>query len=53
MNEIATAAERDARLVQVLDEYLAAVQAGRAPSKAELLASHPDLADDLDPCLAS
>jgi serine/threonine protein kinase/WD40 repeat protein len=43
----------DARLVQVLDSYLAALQAGNAPDKQELLARHPELADDLEACLAS
>ena len=30
-----------------LDRYLADLQAGRAPDRAELLARHPDLADEL------
>jgi serine/threonine protein kinase len=43
----------DARLVQVLDGYLAALQAGTAPDRGDLLARHPDLAADLDACLGS
>lgn len=35
------------RLVLVLDGYLAALQAGAAPSQDELLEQHPDLATDL------
>jgi serine/threonine protein kinase len=44
---------RDARLVQILDNYLAGLESHDAPSREELLAAHPDLADDLDACLAS
>jgi serine/threonine protein kinase len=43
---------RDLRLARVLDEYLAQMRAGSAPAPAELLAQHPDLADDLKECLA-
>jgi eukaryotic-like serine/threonine-protein kinase len=46
-------ADLDARLVQVLDDYLAALQAGTAPDRDELLARHPELADDLNECLTS
>ncbi len=43
----------EVRLVEVLDAYMAAVQEGQAPSRDELLAEHPELAEDLDACLAS
>ena len=43
----------DSHLVQVLDRYLAALQTGNLPDKAELLAQYPELADDLEACLAS
>lgn len=43
----------DPRLGQVLDDYLAAIQAGTPLSRDELLASHPELADDLQMCLDS
>jgi tRNA A-37 threonylcarbamoyl transferase component Bud32 len=40
------------RLVQVLDGYMADLQAGRAPDKGRLLAEHPELAAELESCLA-
>ena len=39
------------KLDQVLDQYLNDLQQGRACSRAELLAKHPDLAVDLTECL--
>jgi WD40 repeat protein/tRNA A-37 threonylcarbamoyl transferase component Bud32 len=47
------AADRDARLERVLADYLHAEAAGAAPSRAALLAAHPDLAGDLDSFLAN
>jgi outer membrane protein assembly factor BamB len=41
-----------AALVSVLDHYLADLQAGRAPERAKLLADHPELASQLEQCLA-
>jgi serine/threonine protein kinase len=43
----------EARLTRILDDYLAALQRGDAPDRSALLAAHPDLADDLEICLAS
>jgi serine/threonine protein kinase len=43
----------DDRLAAVLDEHLAALEAGTAASETELLARHPELADQLRECLAS
>ena len=43
----------EVRLVEVLDAYLAAAQEGTAPARDELLAEHPELAEDLEACLAS
>src|SRR5579884_2639141 len=39
--------EREYRLDEVLGGYFEALAAGRAPDRQELLARHPDLADDL------
>src|SRR6516225_7080798 len=39
-------------VVRILDQYLADVQAGRAVDRAAVLAAHPDLAGQLEPCLA-
>ncbi len=36
-----------------LEEYLAAVASGAAPPRAQFLARHPELAEDLDACLAA
>jgi serine/threonine protein kinase/Tfp pilus assembly protein PilF len=36
-----------------MEEYLEAVEAGTAPPREEFLARYPDLADDLDGCLAA
>jgi Protein kinase domain len=44
--------ESAAALVRILDQYMAAVQAGEAPDRAALLAEHPELASQLEPCLA-
>jgi tetratricopeptide (TPR) repeat protein len=53
MSEVSNDADhRDLCLAQVLDEYLAQMRAGRAPAPAELMAQHPDLAGDLQECLA-
>ncbi|MCI0739800.1 MAG: protein kinase [Gemmataceae bacterium] len=41
-----------AELVKILDAYLAEIKAGRAPSKADVVAQHPELASQLEACLA-
>jgi hypothetical protein len=48
-----TVSETDSRLVKVLDGYLTALQAGTPPDQGELLARYPELAEDLEACLAS
>src|SRR5262245_17035145 len=53
MNTAAAPATDSSRLVQVWDDYLAAMQAGTAPDRAEFVARHPDLAGELEECLAS
>ena len=45
--------ESQLRLAAIVDEYLAARDAGAPLDKDELLARHPDLAADLEVCLAS
>ena len=45
-------ADRDSRVNEIIAEYLAAVDAGRAPDRAELLARNPELAAELNECLA-
>src|SRR5262245_47541635 len=39
---------REQRMREVLQAYLEAVDAGRAPAREELFAAHPDLAADLE-----
>jgi outer membrane protein assembly factor BamB/tRNA A-37 threonylcarbamoyl transferase component Bud32 len=39
-------------LVQVLDRYLADLQTGQVPDRAQLLAAHPEIAAQLEQCLA-
>ncbi len=41
-----------AKLVGLLDQYLADLQAGRTPDRDRLRAEHPDLAAELDQCLS-
>ncbi len=41
----------DPRVVQVVREYQAALEAGQQPARSELLARYPDLADALVQCL--
>src|SRR5215471_18098447 len=40
-------------VTRALEEYLAAAEAGTAPPREEFLARHPELAEDLDACLAA
>lgn len=41
----------DPRAIRAVQEYLAALEAGRRPDRQEFLARHPDLADQLSGCL--
>ena len=53
--EITAALDPDqsaAKLVGVLDDYLAGLQAGKPADRATVLAAHPDLASQLEQCLA-
>lgn len=53
MNSVTPISEASAELAQILDAYLAAREAGRHPDKQQLLADHPEFADELQDCLAS
>ena len=44
--------EPSSELVELLDLYLAELQAGRQPDRAKLMAAHPDLAAQLEQCLS-
>jgi tetratricopeptide (TPR) repeat protein len=48
---VSNSMDKDLRLTQVLDAYLAGLPQGATPDPDELLARHPDLADDLRECL--
>lgn len=39
------------QMVQILDRYLADLQAGATPDKEAILAAHPELAEQLRPCM--
>ena len=51
--QTAAASDDGVRIVRIIDEYLAEAAQGRTPDKRALLARHPELADDLEACLAS
>src|SRR5437899_1015650 len=54
MNTVSrSAAASDSQLVQILDRYLEALQTGTPLDKDAILAQHPELAADLEACLAS
>ncbi|HZL89320.1 MAG TPA: protein kinase [Pirellulaceae bacterium] len=44
--------DKAAELVKILDQHLAELKAGSAPSRTELIARHPQLASQLEACLA-
>ncbi len=48
----ASSLDTAAALVLVLDQYMADLKAGVAPDRARLLADHPQLSAQLEPCLA-
>jgi hypothetical protein len=45
--------ESTSALAHVLDDYVAALKAGRQPDRAAVVADHPELAPQLDSCLAA
>jgi serine/threonine protein kinase len=51
MSQTADSDPADPRVVRALEEYLAALEAGRAPGRADFLARHPELAGELAECL--
>ena len=50
--ETVSPADSAAELAGILDGYMADLQAGKAPDRGELLAAHPELAAQLEACLA-
>jgi predicted Ser/Thr protein kinase len=44
--------ELASQLIGILDEYVERLKAGTAPSRAQLIAAHPELARQLEACLA-
>jgi tRNA A-37 threonylcarbamoyl transferase component Bud32/outer membrane protein assembly factor BamB len=44
--------ESSAALAGILDQFMAELQAGKAPHRSALLAAHPELASQLEACLA-
>jgi tRNA A-37 threonylcarbamoyl transferase component Bud32 len=52
VTQLADSGGGTAELARVLDDYLAALDAGRAPDRAQILAAHPHLAAELEPALA-
>src|SRR5689334_15003893 len=44
--------EQAARVVELLDQYLSQLKAGEKPDREKLLAEHPELATQLNACLA-
>ena len=51
-HEMAPLLDSAAELASLLDRYLADLQSGRAPDRERLCASHPELAGQLEACLA-
>jgi serine/threonine protein kinase len=47
-----TADEREARVLDAVRQYESELKAGRRPNRREILARHPDIADDISACLA-
>src|SRR5215472_13610279 len=52
-NGAATAPPPADSMARALEEYLAAAEAGTAPPREQFLARYPELAEDLDACLAA
>ena len=47
----ATGGAEDPRVLAAVQEYMAALEAGKHPSRKEMLARYPDIADELGACL--
>jgi len=43
--------DEDPRLLEAVQEYMTAVEAGRRPSQQELRAKYPEIADELSQCI--
>jgi serine/threonine protein kinase len=48
---VGPAAEDDPRVVQAVQEYMAAVESGRKPDRQQFVAGHPEIAEVLAECL--
>ena len=49
---VARASSEPAELFKILDEYLEGLQAGQPPDRERILREHPELAGQLEACLA-
>jgi len=51
MSSASPADAEDPRLINIVNDYMTALEAGRRPNRRELLARYPDIADQIAACL--